>query len=66
MPASILVDQISRQLDSVNDLDYELILVDDGSGDDIEIVKELAAARPRVSFIRFVRNFGKEAAPSPA
>ncbi|GAB4299310.1 MAG: glycosyltransferase family 2 protein [Desulfuromonadia bacterium] len=42
---------------------FELILVDDGSHDGtFPILRELAAADPRVKVIRFRRNFGQTAA----
>lgn len=44
-------------------LDYELILVDDGSVDgSFPLLKKIAAADPRVKVIRFRRNFGQTAA----
>ena len=44
-------------------LDYELILVDDGSADgSFRLLKELAAKDRRVRVIRFRRNFGQTAA----
>jgi glycosyltransferase involved in cell wall biosynthesis len=44
-------------------LDYELILVDDGSSDNsYPALKLLAAKDPRVKVIRFRRNFGQTAA----
>lgn len=43
--------------------DYELIFVDDGSGDDtLKSLKEAAAADGHIRYISFSRNFGKEAA----
>jgi glycosyltransferase involved in cell wall biosynthesis len=45
------------------ELDWELILVDDGSVDDSwQEIRALAAAHSHVSAVRFTRNFGKEAA----
>jgi glycosyltransferase involved in cell wall biosynthesis len=45
------------------DLDWEIIVVDDGSRDDtFARVQEVARAEPRVKGLRFSRNFGKEAA----
>ncbi len=44
-------------------LDYELILVDDGSADhSFEILRQLAGGDRRVRIIRFRRNFGQTAA----
>ena len=43
----------------------ELIFVDDGSSDGGEkIIRQLAAKDPRISLVRFRRNFGKSAALS--
>jgi glycosyltransferase involved in cell wall biosynthesis len=40
---------------------YEILLVDDGSSDaSLELIRGLAACDPRVRFISFSRNFGKE------
>jgi len=42
---------------------YELIFVDDGSGDDTyDVLKGLHARDPRVQVVRFRRNFGQTAA----
>lgn len=44
-------------------LQYEVICVDDGSGDtSFQILKELATDDPRLRVIRFRRNFGQTAA----
>jgi len=44
-------------------LDYELILVDDGSSDgSFPMLREIAERDPRVKVIRFRRNFGQTAA----
>lgn len=44
-------------------LDYELLLVNDGSKDrTLEIIRDLARKDPHVYFLSFSRNFGKEAA----
>ena len=46
------------------DCDCELLLINDGSRDNtLAVMKELAAADPRVLYFSFSRNFGKEAAP---
>jgi glycosyltransferase involved in cell wall biosynthesis len=45
------------------DIEYELIFVDDGSGDDsAAILEELAAVDPRVKVVRLRRNYGQSAA----
>ena len=45
------------------DCDCELLLINDGSRDNtLAVMKELAAADPRVLYFSFSRNFGKEAA----
>jgi dolichol-phosphate mannosyltransferase len=46
----------------VDDCDFELIYVDDGSKDDTLGVMRKLAADPRVRYISLSRNFGKEAA----
>jgi glycosyltransferase involved in cell wall biosynthesis len=58
----LLVETISAAL-AGSRLDYELILVDDGSGDSsFSLLKGIAEADPRVRIIRFRRNFGQTAA----
>jgi dolichol-phosphate mannosyltransferase len=59
---------LHRELSDVaaaQDYPLDLVLVDDGSTDDSwEVICRLAAADPRVSGLRFRRNFGKAAALS--
>ena len=44
-------------------LEYELLLVNDGSKDrTLEIIRDLARKDPHVQYLSFSRNFGKEAA----
>jgi glycosyltransferase involved in cell wall biosynthesis len=58
----ILHGRISQALDDTK-LDYELILVDDGSSDNsYPALKLLASKDPRVKVIRLRRNFGQTAA----
>ncbi|MEW2488488.1 glycosyltransferase family 2 protein [Streptomyces sp. NPDC048411] len=43
--------------------DFQLVYVDDGSADrTLPVLEELAAADPRIRYLSFSRNFGKEAA----
>lgn len=43
--------------------DFQIVYVDDGSADrTLLILEELAAADPRIRYLSFSRNFGKEAA----
>ena len=54
--------EASRVLSGM-DCDCEILLINDGSSDNtLSIMKELAAADPRVYYFSFSRNFGKEAA----
>ena len=51
--------------DSLPQYDFELVCVDDGSGDETLIqLTSLAQNDPRIQVIEFSRNFGKEAALS--
>lgn len=56
-------EEMSRLMSEMNYVDFELLLVNDGSKDKtLEIMKELADKDNRVKYISFSRNFGKEAA----
>ena len=55
--------EMSRVMDEMNDVDFELLFINDGSKDKtLEIMMELANKDSRVKYISFSRNFGKEAA----
>ena len=55
--------EMSRVMDEMNDVDFELLFVNDGSKDKtLEMMMELANKDSRVKYISFSRNFGKEAA----
>ncbi len=57
-----LVERLTRVLGAVT-VDYEILLVNDGSSDrSLEIMRHCAANEPRVGFQSFSRNFGHEAA----
>ena len=54
-----LLTAISSALD---DIDYEVIMVDDGSTDDSwKVIEELSKNHPVIKGIRFQRNYGKSA-----
>lgn len=55
--------EMSRVMDEMTDYAFELLLVNDGSGDDtLRQMRELAQRDKRVRYLSFSRNFGKEAA----
>ncbi|MBL8850401.1 MAG: glycosyltransferase family 2 protein [Planctomycetaceae bacterium] len=62
--------ELYRQIDrscSANGIDAEIVFVDDGSTDGSwRVIGEIARSDPRVSAIRFRRNFGKAAALTAA
>lgn len=54
---------LTALMQSQPDYDWEVLMINDGSDDDtLDIIKELAAADPRVQYVDLSRNFGKEAA----
>jgi dolichol-phosphate mannosyltransferase len=61
----VLIQRVEQALKSVRNLEYELLMVDDGSGDDTTAVLELErTGNPRLGVLRFMRNFGHQAALS--
>jgi glycosyltransferase involved in cell wall biosynthesis len=59
----IFYDAVTGVLSKMEQAEYELIFINDGSKDrSIQILRELAAKNNRVKYISFTRNFGKEAA----
>ena len=59
-----LVSSISSVVNEVN-LNYEIILIDDGSKDKSwEIISKLCALDHNIKGIRFLKNFGKSQALS--
>jgi len=57
--------RVSAVLGKVQGMDYELLFVDDGSSDSTPaILKSLAEKDPRITIIRFSRNFGHQPAVS--
>ncbi len=58
----IFYEEASKVLKTM-DVDYEFVMVDDGSKDrTYKILKEIAEKDGRVKYVSFSRNFGKEAA----
>lgn len=56
-------NEIKKVMHSMSYVDFEIILVNDGSTDaTLEIFKILAKKDSRIKYISFSRNFGKEAA----
>lgn len=56
----VLYEKISEVLENE---DFEIIYVNDGSGDEtLEILKQLAAKHSNVQYLSFSRNFGHQAA----
>lgn len=54
--------EIKKGLSQVR-IDYELLLVDDGSSDNsLQVIKELATKDPKIKYISFRKNYGKSAA----
>lgn len=58
----IFYKEVTRVVTNMQ-IEYELLLVNDGSSDHtLQVMKELAAQDEHVVFLSFSRNFGKEAA----
>jgi len=56
-------EKISGMVAQMEEVEYELIFINDGSNDNsLHILKEISSSNPKVKFISFTRNFGKEAA----
>jgi polyisoprenyl-phosphate glycosyltransferase len=60
-----LVDELTRVVQSVNGVQFEIIFVNDGSPDDsLRVLKGIAEKRPDCKIVDLSRNFGKEIALS--
>ena len=55
--------RLKRVLESINNYDYELIFINDGSKDKtLEILEEIAKKDEKAKIVSFSRNFGHQAA----
>ena len=60
---SYFFDEMRTVMEKMPEVDFEIILVNDGSKDDtLKIMRELHQKDTRFSYLSFTRNFGKEAA----
>ena len=56
-------EEMKKTMQGMPDTEFELLFVNDGSKDGtLAVIKELASKDPRVRYVSFSRNFGKEAA----
>ncbi len=59
----LFYEAVEKVTSSVPELEFEYLFVDDGSRDEtFSVMKAMAEKDPRVHYISFSRNFGKEAA----
>ena len=59
----VYYEKMSAVMVGMADVEFELLFVNDGSKDGtLAVIKELASKDPRVKYVSFSRNFGKEAA----
>lgn len=55
--------EVTKELRKIENIDYEIIFIDDGSNDrTIQLLKMISAKDKRCDYYSFSRNFGKEAA----
>ena len=59
----LFYEEVEKVTSSMPELEFEYLFVDDGSRDEtFSVMKAMAEKDPRVHYISFSRNFGKEAA----
>lgn len=61
----IFYSEFLKVAEKIGEINFEIIFVEDGSTDNtLGIIRDMSAKDPRVRYISFSRNFGKEAAMS--
>ena len=59
----LLYERLNKLMDSIQNYEFEILFVNDGSKDNtINLIKEYREKDPRISYVDFSRNFGKEIA----
>lgn len=57
----LFYQEVCRTIDTLDQYDFELLFINDGSRDNtLKVIEELHAKDGRVSFVNLSRNFGKE------
>ena len=58
-----LYERLEKLINSIDNYEFEILFVNDGSKDNtINLIKEYREKDPRISYVDFSRNFGKETA----
>ena len=59
----LFYNEINKELKDINNIDYELLFINDGSTDKtLDNIKKISIKDRKIRYISFSRNFGKEAA----
>lgn len=59
----LFYEEMKKTAEKMKEVDFEFLFIDDGSRDrTLSICEDLCAKDPRIKYISFSRNFGKEAA----
>jgi len=59
----VLLERVEKAMATVADLEYEILVIDDGSDEPtVRVLQQCRAQNPRIGFLRFVRNFGHQGA----
>ena len=62
-----VVDEVVETVSAHTDYDYEIILVNDCSPDNVfDVISDMAAQNPKIKGIELARNFGRHSATSAA